>query len=167
VEEEADDSALTYNVDFLYLNDEYQQHMMVIKFIKVLIIENCPTTLNAFNKIINLNWLANYIDENPHKILAIYFQINEALVPISTEQIELLSKRLKSNKSILISFASNVDKKSCIYWRLAKREYFSLVSLMEFTCCDEELEALSTFLCQFFINEMKNDGKSEFHIFNR
>jgi hypothetical protein len=126
-----------------------------------LIVQNCPTTLNAFENI--MEWpFTRQVDEVSVPCMEIYFQIYEKLNPIIVQQIELLSTKFKTEKSLLISFESTLSNHRCIFWRMKDQKYFYNLICDYPGCSQNEIEVLGVFLCDFLTSCMKTNHLGEF-----
>jgi hypothetical protein len=125
--------------------------------LETLIVINCPTTLNAFDKIIQPKFI-KFINENSAKCLQIHLKIDEILNPISVEQIQLMSLKFNSDENLLISFESKISKQRSIYWRIRHQKYFCTLICDNPGCSKDEIGALGLFVCNFLIQSMKNDN---------
>jgi hypothetical protein len=124
-------------------------------------IKMCPTTFHAFEKILNPKFVA-WIDGTFDWCLEIYLQIDELLNPINNDQIQLMSRKIKNGKCVLISFESIITKMRSIYWRMRGQKYFCNLICDHAACLQDEIETLGKFLCTFLVHSMENDHIGEF-----
>lgn len=122
---------------------------------KLLEINNCPTTDDALNLILNDEFRDKFL--NSQSSIGISVHLNEPLFVLNEKELdEMAAKYSNTERPILILFHSNEDKKFFIRWRaLGGRKMFTLEIEED---REEDLNVVREFMMEFLIKCLIDGG---------
>lgn len=124
---------------------------------QLLVIEYCPSFNEAYNLVISEKFKESFSLNS--KIIGILINFNEEFKLLTQNQLdEMEAKYFDVNRSILISFHSNVDQKFFIRWKFENK----MVILEVINDHDEDLRVVGDFTRNFLLKSLKNGDSGEF-----